>query len=234
MEQLTILVVDDNHINRLYLKTILTQWQHHVIEVEDGYSAIEACQQQTFDWILMDIRMQPMDGITAAKKITQLPDYLNVPITAVSAERIDCQDNQYFDQCLMKPISKQDLHAILLEIVQSNDQLKPQIFDEQQALAVSHQDREIVAHLRHLLVAELPQQLAYIKQLQHRQEWEQLDQQIHRLLGSARVCAAVNLEQSIHQYRHCLADPERSNINRQFEVLQENTNALLDYVNSQR
>ncbi|KAA3639867.1 MAG: response regulator, partial [Proteobacteria bacterium] len=134
MDQLHILVVDDNHINRLYLKTILTQWQHHVTEVDSGEGALSTCQQQPFDLILMDIRMQPMDGVTAAARIKQLSQHRETPIIAVSAEQIDCTSHPQFCQCIVKPLHKTALKNLIEQQASRNCQQQPaSLFDENMA-----------------------------------------------------------------------------------------------------
>lgn len=230
MEQLSILIVDDNHINRLYLRTILTQWQHRVIEAEDGQAAITACKSQDFDWILMDIRMQPMDGITASQTIKKLANYRHIPITAVSAEPIEPQSVHYFNECLIKPVSKKDLKRILDEMSGLNRTVGNNIFDEQQALAIAHQDPNIVNHLRGLLAADLPSQLTKIEHLQQQQEWQKLDDQLHHLLGSVRVCAAINLEQFINNYRLDIAKSNWQNTDQHLTALHQAGELLIKYV----
>ncbi len=208
MENLTILVVDDNHINRLYFKTILTQWHHHVTAVDSGVKALSICQRQKFDLILMDIRMQPMDGITAAEKIKQLTHHNETPIVAVSAEQIDCIPHPQFTQSLVKPITKPVLKALInscLTKVRKTEQQHSH-FNEKQALAISHQDAAIVQKLRALFIEKLPQEVEKIEHLHRAELWQDLDGQLHYLQGSAQVCAATIISRHIKNYRQHLAN----------------------------
>ncbi|MCW8869906.1 MAG: response regulator [Proteobacteria bacterium] len=206
MDQLHILVVDDNRINRLYLKTILTQWHHHVTEVNSGLSALSACQHQSFDLILMDIRMQPMDGVTAAEKIKELEQHNNTPIVAVSAEYIDCAPYPQFIQCLTKPLNNADLKALIdpYKTSSHHDKKHTSPFDEERALAISHHDKEIVNKLRALFINELAVEIKTIEHLHHSGLRQELDNQLHHLQGSARVCAAEDFCQHIKYYRQQL------------------------------
>ena len=128
MEQLYILVVDDNRINRLYLKTILTQWHHHVTEVSSGQDALSACHQQRYDLILMDIRMQPMDGVTAAAAIKQISAHHNTPIIAVSAEQLDCQSYPQFSASLIKPLNKSVLKSLIEQLTTGSNKQHSNLF----------------------------------------------------------------------------------------------------------
>ncbi|HIP60449.1 MAG TPA: response regulator [Campylobacterales bacterium] len=71
-----ILVVDDNKNNRLTLLYILEDWEEEHRETklevsfaEDGKVAVEMCEKDLFDIILMDIMMPVMDGIEATTLI---------------------------------------------------------------------------------------------------------------------------------------------------------------------
>lgn len=220
MEQLHILVVDDNRINRLYLKTILTQWQHHVTEADSGLSALDICQQQSFDLILMDIRMQPMDGVTAAHKIKQLNHHTNTAIVAVSAEKIDHLKHPQFIDSLIKPLTKPVLKQLITQQSIHNTPTE-QLFDEDSALAISHDDPDIVQKLRTLFIAALPEEMEKIEHFHGSKNWQALERQLHHLQGSARVCAAVVINQQINSYRQHLKKPSGHDLDNCLQQLKE-------------
>lgn len=66
-----ILVVDDDPDVRDLLKIILESGGHQPTIVSNGPQALEAAQAQTFDLALLDIRMQPMDGLEVATELRQ-------------------------------------------------------------------------------------------------------------------------------------------------------------------
>ena len=63
---LTILLVEDNEINRDLACMVLEQDSHQVIEAEDGLKGLEILAEQDVDLILMDVQMPIMDGLTAS------------------------------------------------------------------------------------------------------------------------------------------------------------------------
>jgi CheY-like chemotaxis protein/HPt (histidine-containing phosphotransfer) domain-containing protein len=68
-EALTILVADDNEINRELVQRILEKAGYRVDMVDNGRRAVEFASQTQYDLILMDIQMPLMDGYEATKII---------------------------------------------------------------------------------------------------------------------------------------------------------------------
>src|SRR5437660_10287810 len=67
-----IIIADDETIQRMDLKEVLTRQGYLVIgEAGDGQSAVNLARELRPDLVIMDIRMPDMDGITAAEILTQ-------------------------------------------------------------------------------------------------------------------------------------------------------------------
>ncbi len=64
-----VLVVEDNHMNRKYISTLLTKWQVDYQMAHDGLEGFELACHEPFDLILMDIQMPEMDGYEATNAI---------------------------------------------------------------------------------------------------------------------------------------------------------------------
>jgi two-component system response regulator HydG len=78
-----ILVVDDEQSHRIMLKAVLTKEGYDVSEADDGISAVKAIESESFDLILMDIRMTDMDGIEAMGQIKRMSP--SIPIIMMTA-----------------------------------------------------------------------------------------------------------------------------------------------------
>jgi PAS domain S-box-containing protein len=84
LKGLSVLLVEDNKINRMVVKNSLQHYNCNIIEAENGLEAVEILKTRNFDLILMDIQMPEMDGIEATKVIRNGLK-LSTPIIALTA-----------------------------------------------------------------------------------------------------------------------------------------------------
>lgn len=92
--KINVLVVDDNHINRLLISKILTKWGAVIDFAENGQQAIEKLEEnREFDVVLMDIYMPEMGGIEATEVIRAKdePYFQQLPIIALTASMLSSE-----------------------------------------------------------------------------------------------------------------------------------------------
>jgi two-component system response regulator HydG len=65
----TVLVVDDDSAHRTMLRTLISGWGYDVTEADDGETAIAAVREQSYDLVLMDVRMVKVSGLEALENI---------------------------------------------------------------------------------------------------------------------------------------------------------------------
>lgn len=63
------MIVDDNKQVRRLIRSLVEDLAGEIVECADGAEAVSACGEQKPDWVLMDVNMKPMDGLTATRKI---------------------------------------------------------------------------------------------------------------------------------------------------------------------
>ncbi len=85
-KQVTILVVDDEQVHRFMLCSMFKEWGWRCVEADDGETAVEAVKKNTYNAVLMDVRMAKMNGHEAFRKIHDIQPALPVIImTAYSS-----------------------------------------------------------------------------------------------------------------------------------------------------
>lgn len=72
MERTRVIIADDESVIRMDLREMLTNLGYLVVgEVGDGRSAVNLARELRPDLVVMDIKMPDMDGIEAAKVLTE-------------------------------------------------------------------------------------------------------------------------------------------------------------------
>ena len=89
-----VLVVDDNAPNRALAQATLEDEGYRVLLAASGEDGIAAFVRDQPDCVLLDIRMPGMDGVTACRRIRELPGGAEIPIVFLTAQR----DVETFDR----------------------------------------------------------------------------------------------------------------------------------------
>lgn len=80
-----ILVVDDTPANQRLLSAILEPRGHDVVAVGDGYAALEAVADGSFDLVLCDVSMPDMNGYEVCRRIREDPRLALLPVVMITA-----------------------------------------------------------------------------------------------------------------------------------------------------
>lgn len=115
-----ILIVDDDAGHRLMLETLLTKWGFSIASARSGLEAVNLVQGKSFGIVLMDLRMEGMDGLTALKEIKTLhPDLPVLMMTAYSAvDTAIAAMKQGAHDYLLKPLDFDVLKNSLQELLE--------------------------------------------------------------------------------------------------------------------
>ena len=117
-KSLTILLAEDNEINRRVGTALLEKAGHKVVSAENGRVAVEKYKQGRFDLVLMDVQMPEMDGFDATQHIRHFEGpYRHTPIIAMTAYAMSSDRERCFtagmDDYLAKPLDPAELYSVL-------------------------------------------------------------------------------------------------------------------------
>ena len=115
----TILIVDDEPINRELVKFLLEDAKLVVATANNGKEAISKAQESKYDLIIMDMQMPIMGGLEATRHMRNIPNHKNTPIIAMTAnafaeDKHRCMEAGMND-ILVKPFDPEELFAKVLQ-----------------------------------------------------------------------------------------------------------------------
>ena len=121
LSNLRMLIAEDNPVNVLLMKKLLSKWSITPTIAENGERAIEILQYGNFDIILMDLQMPVLNGFDAAMEIRKLPDpkKSGVPIIALTAAALYDIKDQVLNAGMNDYVSKPFKPEELMEKIQS-------------------------------------------------------------------------------------------------------------------
>ena len=119
-KEMSILLVEDDEMSASLVHAMLVHEKCNLLRVKNGREAVENCKTKTdFDLILMDIKMQVLDGIEATKQNRQFNK--NIPSLALTAYALTGDKEKALDagcsDYLTKPIKRKDLIGKIKELV---------------------------------------------------------------------------------------------------------------------
>jgi len=153
MDSLRILIADNESIIRMDLKELLEEAGHEVVgEAADGLRAVELTRKLKPDLVIMDIKMPEMDGIAAAKIISNEKLAPVLLLTAFSQKEIveKAKDSGVLAY-LVKPVKETNLFPAM-EIALSRFKEYMEIEQELLDLRSSLETRKILDRAKGLMM----------------------------------------------------------------------------------
>jgi DNA-binding NarL/FixJ family response regulator len=126
-----VLIVDDEQLVRTGLRLILEAAGDIVVvgEARDGAEAVGAVERLRADVVLMDVRMPGLDGLSAAERVTRLPD----PPKVIMLTTFDLDEHVHRALragavgFLLKDTPPRDLAAAVRTVAAGNAMLAPTV-----------------------------------------------------------------------------------------------------------
>lgn len=197
----SVLLVEDNAINRLVAREMLTQIGCDVKEAHDGQQGVDIAATRRFDLILMDISMPRLDGLEASRLIRERhgPN-AKTPIIALTAHAMQSDIERFkaagMVDVLTKPLSIDHAQTVIRQFAKPEDKAKasghaaPDEEPENDFLASL--GPEFAQKIRHQMEAELSEGFDTLRGMIEGKAPDQLDrkqvaQLAHKLVGTASI-----------------------------------------------
>jgi len=125
LSQVKILIVEDNKINQMITKKILTKMNLKCDIVDNGEDAVELIKNNNYNIILMDIHMPGISGIEATKIIRSFDKKLTIfALTAVTIEdKMHEFEEAGFTDIIPKPFKQEEFEKKLYNALAGKSQL---------------------------------------------------------------------------------------------------------------
>lgn len=119
LDDKSVLIVEDNDINRLVISEAIEALGTTPTQAENGAEGFNQFKKKHFDIVLMDIQMPILDGIEACKLMKK--DNSKIPVVALTANVMADDEAIYtatgFDAVLQKPLDLKALNSTLRQLV---------------------------------------------------------------------------------------------------------------------
>jgi PAS domain S-box-containing protein len=203
LPRLTLLVAEDNLVNRTLIARILQKQGHAVLEARDGLEALETLGRGGIDVVLMDIEMPRLGGLEALTRIRELDRRTgrHTPVIALTAHAMAGDRERCLaagmDGYVPKPIRRSTLFSVLAAALPGN-----RAAGAAAAPASAHDESDARARIADLFVRNTRQELHAIDEAIRRGDGASLRRLAHGLVGAADFVGARDIS---HLARELLA-----------------------------
>jgi signal transduction histidine kinase/HPt (histidine-containing phosphotransfer) domain-containing protein len=219
----SILVAEDNPVNQLVVRSLLTSLKQDCDIVDNGEEALARATTKKYDLIFMDYHMPIMDGLVATEKIRELGENsvnYSTPIIALTADiqqtvrrkfrRAGGSDivlkpftrqtlNNCLNQWLFKKLEKTDLPKAIVRVKNNETILETQQLDEIADMA-SDSGSSLVSSIIDLYLEHTPGLMQQIKKALSERDAKSLFKAAHSLKSSSANIGALRLSALASQF----------------------------------
>jgi PAS domain S-box-containing protein len=214
LQNVSILLVEDNDINRLYASSILKMWGCHFETAENGVVALEKIRNNAFDIILMDIQMPVMDGFETTKAIRHGDaKHSRVPIIALTANATQKDFENCIaagmNDCITKPFTQEDLFQALTKylgkklivkkksVVEASLNNEVAMVDLSYLRKVSNNNEQFIKEIVSAFLESMPTTVSDIKAQLEKKDWDQLAKVVHKIKPTITLMGIHHLKDKI-------------------------------------
>ena len=212
-----ILLVEDNEINAIVVRTFLQKMGHSSVWSKTGEEALAAIAEEAFDLVLMDISLPGIDGIETTRRVRALSNGKTqaIPIIAMSAHVFQSEIDEHLsagmNAFIGKPISPERLTEAISETLKGSGKFASptlctnrkddRIIFDPKWLAEDHQilGTERTGRIVLLFQERAPDTLNRLTEAVRKGEWQEIADLAHNLKGSSAALGLLRLSDRSRQ-----------------------------------
>ncbi len=232
LENISILLVEDNDMNRMVAQNSLQYYNCNVTEAENGVEALEILKKENFDIVLMDIQMPEMDGIEATK-IIRTEFKLSIPIIALTANafksEIDKCKKAGMNDYITKPFDETNLiETIAKHTIRKEDKLSnvekiekiEKLYNLSSLNNLSRGNREFVEKMIVIFINQTNTTIEKIQNAIEADNFMEVSQLIHKIKPSIEGIGVISILNDVkHLEKITKESPNKQEIESVFSVI---------------
>ena len=183
----TVLIAEDNTMNRVLVEKLFRAEGWRTIAVPDGLSAVRTVAERDVDLVVLDCQMPVMDGLEAARAIRRLERGARLPIMALTAHALSdykvlCTEAG-MDAFISKPVRRRILFDEVDRLMNASESAPAALADLDGLLRELQGDSKSLAELVQLFLEDLPGQTGALSDALEREDRKALRNAAHTLKG---------------------------------------------------
>lgn len=241
LQDKTILIADDNDMNRLVAATILENYGAKIVEASNGEEAIEVVGNTSVDLILMDLQMPVLNGFEATKMLRVLQ--CTIPIIALTANAIkgetekciDAGMNDYIskpfkEDLFLKTIAKYLNTSIPNELAENKLEVNDDelLYDLSMLEEISQGNHAFILKLVNLFCDQSPKMVEQIKEAYQAKNYSSMSAIAHKIKPSIDNLRITSLQQAIRKIEKVgLAETNHEAINAEINLIEKDITTVI-------
>ena len=209
LKDVSILLVEDNELNRLVASTIVQNYGARVTEAENGQEAVEIMKSNIFHLVLMDLHMPIMNGQEATRYIRENISS-SIPIIALTANAVKGENDNCIasgmNDYLTKPYKESDLIQKISnwlnkesDIADCNETSVTRLYDLSLLESIGKGNRDFITRMLNLFIEQVPTSIEEIKQAFQYDDLPKIKSIAHRIKPSIDNMGISNLKSEIRE-----------------------------------
>lgn len=204
-----ILIVEDNDINLLVARTVLSYHGLTIFEAKNGLEAINHPNINEVDLIFMDLQMPEMDGFAATEHLRNIMG-IKVPIIALTANAVKTEIDRCFElgmnDYVLKPFNEIHLLDVLSKNLNLGRQLvaapkeqaaQDKLYDLELLIKLSAGSNEFMIKIIGMFLDQIPDTAQEIKNSLEAADYEKTKALAHKIKATYIQFGVKKLEEDI-------------------------------------